>query len=81
MGKGAGRRQDKQQMKMIGGSTRGHKRYTLAAGNAAQVGIEFGVAGGRYQRATLFGAEDTMNEIAHVCMRHGTPSLRDSQFT
>src|ERR1035438_5813840 len=81
MGKGAGRRQHKQQMNMIGGSARGHKRETLAARNAAQVGIEFGGTGGWYQRTTLFGAEDTMNEIARVRMRHGTPSLRDSQFT
>jgi len=68
-------------MNMIGGSARGHKRETLAARNAAQVGIEFGGAGGWYQRAALFGAKDTMNEIARVRMRHGTPSLWDSPFT
>jgi hypothetical protein len=59
MGKGAGACKAKMQMNVIRRSTRGHKRETLAARNAAQVGMEFGGAGGWYQRTTLFGAEDT----------------------
>jgi hypothetical protein len=55
-------------MNVIGHSTRGDEREALAARNAAQLGIEFGGAGGGNQRAALFGAENTMNEIARVRM-------------
>src|SRR5580658_7381349 len=68
-------------MNVIGCPARGDERETLATRNPAQVGMEFGGAGSRNERATLFGAEDTMNEIARVRMRHGTSSLRDSQPT
>jgi hypothetical protein len=48
MGKGARCRQDEEQMNVIRRSARGHKREALAAGNAAQVGMEFGGASGWY---------------------------------
>src|ERR1039457_6698461 len=57
VGQGTRRRQIKQQMNVIGRSTGGDQREALAARNAAQVGIEFGGACGRDQRAALFGAE------------------------
>jgi hypothetical protein len=66
-------------MNVIGRSTRSDKRETLAVCNAAQVGIEFGSAGGWDQRTALLGAEDAMNEIARVRMRHDAPSLQDSE--
>ena len=81
MGKGSGCRQRKEEMNVIGRSTRGDKREALAPRNAAQVGIEFSRTGGRNERAAIFGAEDTMNKIARVRMRHDAPSLQDSQFT
>ena len=49
-------------MNMIGRSARGDEREALAARNAAQVGVEFGAASGRDERATLFGAEDTIGK-------------------
>ena len=71
---------DEEQMNVIGRSAGGDERETLAACNAAEVGIEFGGAVGWYQRAALFRAEDTMNDIARIRVRHRTPSLRDSHF-
>ena len=68
-------------MNVIGRSTRGDEREALAARNGTQVGMKLGGAGGRDERAAIFGAEDTMNEIARVRVRHGTPSRRDSDFT
>ena len=68
-------------MNVIGRSARSDECEAFAPRNAAQVGKKFGRAGGRYERAAIFGAEDTMNEIARVRVRHGTPSLRDSHST
>jgi len=65
-------------MNVIGRSTRGDEREALAARNAAQVGVEFGGAGSRDQRAALFGAEDAMDEITYIRVGHEAPSLRDS---
>ena len=81
MSKGVSCRQDKQQMNVIRRSACGDKRETLATRDAAQIGIEFDRARGRYERTAIFGAEYTMNEIARVCVRHRTPSLWDSQIT
>src|ERR1035438_5719855 len=67
-------------MNVIGRSTRGDEREALAARNGTQVGMKLGGAGGRDERAAIFGAEDTMNEIARVRVGHDAPSLRDSQF-
>ena len=81
MGKRIRRRQDKEQMNMIRRSARGDEREALAAGNAAQVGIEFGCTGGGNEGAAIFRAENTMDEIARIRMRHLAPSLRDSHST
>ena len=50
-------------MNMIGRPARCDQRKALAARNAAQVSIELDGTGGGDERAALFGAEDTMNEI------------------
>ena len=63
-------------MKVIGRSAGGDQFETLAAGNAYQVGMKFVCAGCRDERAAVFRAENTMNNIARVCVRHFAPSLR-----
>jgi len=68
-------------MNVIRRSARGYERKPLAMRNSAQVGMKFGRAYGRDERTAILGAEDAMNEIARVRVRHGTPSLRDSRFT
>jgi hypothetical protein len=80
-GKGVRRRQDKEQVNVISRSTRGNKREALAAGNAAQVSMEFGCTGCGNEGAAIFRAENTMDEIARVRMRHFAPPLRDSHST
>jgi hypothetical protein len=52
----------------------------LAASNAAKVSMEFGCARDGNEGAPIFGAEDTMNEIACIRVRHLASSLRDSPF-
>jgi len=81
LGEGVGRRQDKEQMDVIRRSAGGDQREALAMGYAAQVGIKLGRTDCGNERAPIFRAENTMNEIARVCMRHLTPSLRDSHST
>ena len=80
-GKGVRCRQDKEQMNVIRRSAGGQERRALAAGNAAEVGKEFGLACFGNQRAAIFRAENTMNKIACIRMRHLAPSLRDSHST
>jgi hypothetical protein len=70
MGQSARSWQGKEKMKVIRRSSRSDEREALTARNAAQVGIEFGGAGGRDKRATLFGAEDAMNQIARIRVGH-----------
>jgi hypothetical protein len=68
-------------MNVIRCSACGDEREALAASDAAQVGIKLGCSGCGNERAAIFGAENTMNEIARVRVRHLAPSLRDSDFT
>jgi hypothetical protein len=63
-------------MNMIRRPTGGDQRETLVARNAAKIGKEFGFAGLRNEGAAIFRAEDTMNEIARICVRHPAPFLR-----
>ena len=81
LGEGVSRREDKKQMNVICGSASGDKRKSLAAGNATQVGVEFGGTCSGNDGEAIFCAEDAMHEIARVRMRHGAPSLGDSDST
>ena len=76
LGQGVRRRQDKEQMKVIRRPAGGDQFEALAAGNADQVGMEFVCTGRWDERPAIFRAEDTMDEIARVCVRHLAPSLR-----
>jgi len=81
VGKVNRRRQFKEEMNMVGCSTRGDERETFSARDGRKIDIELGGAGGGDEGAALFGAEDTVDEIARVRVSHRAPSLRDSQCT
>jgi len=81
LSKRARRRQDKQQMNMIRRSASCDEREALTLRNAAHVGMKLGHAGFGNKGAAIFCAEDTMNEIARIRVRHLAPSLRDSHST
>src|SRR5580658_6871443 len=68
-------------MNVILRSTRGDQREALAPRNATEICKELGRAGDGNDRTPISGAEDTMDEIAGVRVRHLAPSLRDSHFT
>lgn len=71
--------QNQEQMNVVCGSASGDQRKTFVASDSAQVGIEFADSRWLDERSAVFGAEDAMNEIIRICMRHlVVPSLRDS---
>ncbi len=73
-------RQNKQQVNVVRSSTGGEQRETFAPGDAAKMSIEPGLARDSDERAAVFGAKDTVDEIACVCVGHATVVPTGLQF-
>jgi hypothetical protein len=63
------RRQNEEQVQVIGRAPGGDQGKTFAARNPAEIGVEFGDAVGVDLRLTVLRTEYAMNEIACVCVR------------